>query len=150
MTDHGPPVEILAAIAAITGQTVEDARAAYEDARAQRPDDSPATSEDAASLLAQLKTRLGLAPAVDTTEAAGLRAALDTSLGQGGGVIDRGELLALSAVLRRTPEHLPTVAREPVAFPPLPDHQARMWKTLMGLEELGAAWGRRGKIVVCP
>lgn len=144
MTDQRAPVEILAVIAAITGQTLEDAREAYEEAKPHRRNDRPASPEDVASLLAQLKTRLGLAPAVDTREVAGLRAGLDTILGESGVVFDSGELEALSAVLRRTPEHVPTVDREPVVFPPLPDHQAQMWKTLLGLEELGHPWALVG------
>ncbi|RHW25848.1 hypothetical protein D0Z08_17585 [Nocardioides immobilis] len=143
MADRRAPVEILAAIAAITGQTLEDAREAYEEAKPHRRDDRPTSSEDIASLLVQLKTRLGLAPAVDIREAAELRAGLDTILGEDA-VFGSGEFAALSAVLRRTPEHVPTVDREPVAFPPLPDHQAQMWKTLIGLEELGHPWALVG------
>ncbi|MEB3069558.1 hypothetical protein [[Mycobacterium] vasticus] len=38
-------------------------------------------------------------------------------------------------MLRSTPEKVPTIERDPVVLPPMPEHQEAMWATLMDFEE---------------
>lgn len=51
--------------------------------------------------------------------------------------ITRGDLRAWDALLRSTPERIPTVAREPVVLAAMPEHQTAMWLTLLNFEETG-------------
>lgn len=73
--------EIAAAIAAITGQSVIDVESAFQETRREEPVDRPPTAETTQSLIDRIKTRLGLAPAVGTDQAADLTAPLVDSPG---------------------------------------------------------------------
>jgi hypothetical protein len=87
--------EVLAAIAAITGQSLIDTDEAFHEARRGHPDKRHATAEAAQAFIDRLKTRLGLAPAVDAGEAAELKHAFEvlirdeslTITPSGGGVL---------------------------------------------------------------
>lgn len=126
--------EVLPAIAAITGQSLTDADAAFHEAKRERPDKHHATPEEVQHALDLLSTRLGLAPAVDPAEAKAHREAIATLVGDDPAVVTRSDLYAWTQMLRHTPEHVPTVDRPPVVLPPLPPQQTEMWKTLLDLE----------------
>lgn len=126
--------EVLAAIAAITGQSITDADEAFHDAKHNRPDKHRATPEEVQRTLDLLSTRLGLAPAVDPSEAKAHREALATLVGDNPAGVTRSDLHAWTHMLRHTPEHVPTIDRPTVVLPPLPSQQTEMWKTLLDLE----------------
>lgn len=132
--------EVLSAIAAITGQTITDVDTAFHESKRESPDKHRASAEDAEALIVRIKTRLGLAPAVDGDQAADLGRALDSLIGDESVSITRSDLAAWDSLLRHTPEHVPTLDRDPVVIPPLPAHQTEMWKTLLGFEDLGRPW----------
>lgn len=126
------------AIAAITGQALADVEVTFRLATAAHPDKHHPAPEDVASLVDRLKTRLGLAPAVDDVLARTLSTDLESLLGDAN--ITVGTLAAWDDLLRHTPEHVPTIDRAPVALPRLPDHQAYLWRTLLDFEDLGQPW----------
>lgn len=126
--------EVLAAIAAITGQSITDADEAFHEAKRERPDKHRATPEEVQHTLDLISTRLGLAPAVDPAEAKAHREALASSLGADPAVVTRSDLHAWTHLLRHTPEHVPALDRPAVVLPPLPPQQTEMWKTLLDLE----------------
>jgi hypothetical protein len=115
--------EVLAAIDAITGQSIADADAAFRAAKREQHDKHQATVEEAQALIDRVKTRLGLAPAVDAEQAAELGDALAALLGPES--VTRGDLTAWDHLLRHTPEHIRALDRDPVVIPPLPQHQLR-------------------------
>lgn len=127
---------LLEAIAAIAGESAEEFLLDHADelrASAGVPAD-PDTLDRAVNVV---KTRLGLAPALSTDDAAQLSGMLTAA--ELPTVSDR-ELSQWLAVLRKIPESVPFSSSPPVVFPRLPDHQVEMWHTLLGLEELGYPW----------
>lgn len=126
--------EVLPAIAAITGQSLTDAHAAFHEAKREHPDKHHATPEEVQHALDLLSTRLGMAPAVDPAEAKGHREAIAALVGDDTAVVTRSDLYAWTQMLRHTPEHVPTLDRSTVVLPPLPPQQTEMWKTLLDLE----------------
>lgn len=133
-------VEVLAALAAITGQSDTDMAEEYHEATREYRDMHYASSDEVEQVLRRIKTRLGLAPAVDPDQARDLAATLDALLGDPEVTITRSHLFAWDRLLRHTPEHVPAIDRLPVVLPQLPSHQAEMWKTVLGLESLGHPW----------
>ncbi|PRY57993.1 hypothetical protein BCF74_11423 [Knoellia remsis] len=131
---------ILSAIAAITGQSVTDLAAAFREALSRHLEEGPASSDDVADLIARLRTRLGLAPAVDLDTARGLGKGIDDFVAARSIAFTTGELAAWVDVLRHTAEQVQTVDRAPVAIPALPEHQTAMWTTLIELELTGLPW----------
>lgn len=81
-----------------------------------------------------------MAPAVDEGRARELGQGLDSILGNPAVIITRGDLAAWDTMLRHTAESVPMVQRDPVVLPLMPEHQARMWTTLLDLDELGHPW----------
>lgn len=141
LDESGGSAEVAAAIAAITGQSLPDADSTFrETKRQQRPEEQPATEEETRALIDRIKTRLGLAPAVDAQQAAELGDALAALADEPPAAITRGDLAAWDRMLRHTPEHVPTLIRDPVVIPPLPPHQTEMWQTLLGLDLLDQPW----------
>ena len=132
--------EVLAAIAAITGQTLTDADAAFHEAKRVQPDKHHATTEEVLAAIGRIKTRLGLAPAVGLAQAADLGDALVALARDETVTITKSDLIAWDQMLRHMPENIPVIEREPVAIPPLPDHQTQMWRTVLGIETLGHPW----------
>lgn len=130
---------VQAAIAAITGQTTAEVNDAFHGTRRGQRDKTAATWEDVRALTNHIKTRLGLAPALDLAQATDLGDALDALAGDNV-TMTRGDLEAWGQVLRHTPEHVPTIERERVVIPPLPEHQTQMWHTLLDFEKLGHPW----------
>lgn len=86
--------EVLAAIAAITGQSISDAADAFHEAKRERPDKHRATPEEVQHTLDFISTRLGMAPAVDPAEAKVHRGALASLLGDDPAVVTRSDLHA--------------------------------------------------------
>lgn len=70
--------EVLRALAAITGQTLSDAEAAFHELESVCTDQRRADDDEVRNFFARLKTRLGLAPAVDSAQATDLRQELDS------------------------------------------------------------------------
>jgi hypothetical protein len=137
---RGGNAEVLAAIAAITGRSLIDTDAAFHEARRGQPDERHATAEVAQAFIDRLKTRLGLAPAVDAPEAAELKHAFEVLVRDESLTITLSDLAAWDEMLRYTPEHINTLDRDPVILPPLPKHQTEMWQTLLEFEDLGPSW----------
>jgi len=140
-------LEVLDAIAAITGQNLADTEADFRDAKAHSaaPDLGLAGHEDTAQFVARVKSRVGLAPALDTAERKRLQHKLDHLIANDALQVTRHGLEALDQLLRHTPEHVPTLDRSPVTFPdPLPPHLAAMWKTLLAFEKLEQPWSLVG------
>lgn len=139
--DQGPgDPAILSAVAAITGRSKENVRAAFREAQQEHPDGSPATREEVRRLIDRISTRLGLAPGVNPSEARDLRLALSSVVGDGTVVLTKSDLHAWDQLLRHAPEYVPTIDRDPVVLPVLPDYQTAMWTTLLDLERLGRPW----------
>lgn len=130
---------ILEALAAVTGQSPSDIEAAFVNAR-EETDQRRAEDVDTPALIDHLKTRLGLAPAVDPGQAFALGTALEAARGAEDSNLTPGDLAAWDRVLRHTAEHIPTLDRDPVALPPMPEYQNRMWETLLRLDEVGHPW----------
>jgi hypothetical protein len=86
--------EALAAIAAITRQSLADADAAFHEAKREQPDIHHATPDEVQRVLDMISTRLGLAPAVDTDEARARRAALASLTGEDPAIVTRSDLQA--------------------------------------------------------
>ena len=130
---------ILEALAAVTGQSPSDLEAAFVKAR-EETDQRRAEDADTSAFFDHLKTRLGLAPAVDPGLASALSAALASARGTEDSSLTPDDLAAWDRVLRHTAEHIPTLDRDSVVIPPFPEHQTRMWETLLRLDELGHPW----------
>ncbi|GAA1140809.1 hypothetical protein GCM10009583_08540 [Ornithinicoccus hortensis] len=87
-------VEVLAALAAITGQSDTDMAEEYHEATREYRDMHYASSDEVEQVLRRIKTRLGLAPAVDPDQARDLAATLDALLGDPEVTITRSHLFA--------------------------------------------------------
>jgi hypothetical protein len=131
--------EVLAAIAAITGQSLAELEGAFRAARREQSDQSRATPEEMRALIDRIKTRLGLAPAVDPAHAADLGDAL-AALVETNVTLTNGDVATWERMLRHTPEQVPSIDREPVVFPILPAHQTQMWQTMIDLDNLECPW----------
>ncbi|MFC6706166.1 hypothetical protein [Flexivirga alba] len=132
--------QILGAIGAISGQLPTDLSAAFGADQRRTTDPQPADLGDVKALIGRIKTRLGLAPAVDRQRAIELSGLLDALANNESLSFTRGELAALDGLLHRAADEVPTLDREPVALPPLPDHQIAMWRTLLAFEKLDRPW----------
>ena len=66
--------------------------------------------------------------------------ALSSGVGDGTVVLTKCDLHAWDQLLRHAPEYVPTIDRDPVVLPVLPDYQTEMWTTLLDLERLGRPW----------
>ena len=132
--------EVLSALAAITGQAVTDTDAAFHEEKEANPDKTRADRDEAAALIARVKARLGIAPAVTLEQARELGRQLDSIVGDDTVTITTSDLVAWDNMLRHTPESIPDVKRDPVVMPLMPEHQAHMWNTLLDLEDLQHPW----------
>ncbi|MGB5113375.1 MAG: hypothetical protein WBO08_17860 [Mycobacterium sp.] len=125
----------MAAIAAITGQSMAGATELFCTIAESAPDDTQASAEDIGGAVNRMCTRVGLAPALDQLERDTHIHALRALTAGDASTITLGDLRAWDTILRATPEKVPTVEREPVVLTPMPEHQAAMWLTLLDFEE---------------
>lgn len=131
---------LLAGLMAITGQTEMQILTAHRGAMRGRTDHRRAARDEVSDLVERFSTRLGLAPAVSSEHADHLRVTLRACADDGTLEIGPHAIAAWTTVLRNLPEHVPTLTREPVVFPKLPDHQRDMWSVLLDLDALGQPW----------
>jgi hypothetical protein len=125
----------MAAIAAITGQTDAGASEMFADITRSMPSQTTYAEPDVvAGLVARLCTRVGLAPAVDQQQRDAHIAALRSLTTGSRPGVTVSEVNAWDRMLRDVPEKVPTVYREPVVLPAMPDHQQAMWRTLLDFE----------------
>ena len=124
----------VAALAAITGQTVDGATEMFCGIVESAPDHTVAGRSDIDGAVNRLCTRVGLAPALDKAERERHIGALRALTADDVTALSYGDLHAWDAILRSVPERIPTVDREPVLLPDMPAHQAAMWSTLLGFE----------------
>ncbi|PQM44779.1 hypothetical protein [Mycobacterium talmoniae] len=127
--------EALAAIAAITGQSVPGATEIFCAIKDSAPDQTPASAADISKAVGRLCTRIGLAPALDQQVRERHIRALRELAAEKATSLTRGDLHAWDQTLRGTPEKIPTLERESVALPQMPEHQQAMWATLLDFEE---------------
>ena len=135
MTPGPGNAEALAAIAAITGQSLSSATEIFRTARASRPDEAPADAADVERAVDRLCTRVGLAPALMHDDRDHHIRALRELIADNTPAVTRGDLSTWEELLRSTPEKIPTVLREPVELPDMPEYQHAMWTTLLDFEE---------------
>lgn len=126
--------EAVAALAAITGQTVDSATEMFRAAAQSAPDQAVASASSVAGAVNRLCTRVGLAPALDTIERDRHIGALRALTPESALEITCGDLDAWDTLLRTVPEKVPTIERDPVVLPAMPDHQVAMWSTLLDFE----------------
>lgn len=139
--DHGRARDqLLTAIGAISGSSLAELAVTFREAERSMTDQGPAAAADVRAFVGRLKTRLGLAPAVDTNRAIALGSGLDELARAAERALNRGELAALDRLLHETTESVPTPERDPVVLPPLPEHQIAMWRTVLGFEQLDRPW----------
>lgn len=129
--------EALAAIAAITGQSVSGATEMFCASKASAPDQNPASAADIDRAVERLCTRIGLAPALAQKDRDQHIRELRALAIADGISLTRADLHAWDQILRSTPEKVPTIEREPVVLPHMPEHQEAMWATLLDFEETG-------------
>jgi hypothetical protein len=126
--------EVLAAIAAITGQSDASIEAAFHDAKGSRSDQQDASSEEVQHVVSRVRTRLGIAPAVDRDDLQSHLFALDSLSEDPVPVVAKSDLTAWDVLLRNLSEKIPTVDRDPVELPQMPAHQSALWTTFMELD----------------
>jgi hypothetical protein len=127
--------EALAAIAAITGQSVAGATEMFCTLTESAPNKNPASVEDIGKAVDRLCTRVGLAPALTQPDREQHIGALRALTVEDAPALTSGDLRAWDAILRGIPEKVPTIEREPVILPHMPGHQEAMWTTLLDFEE---------------
>lgn len=127
--------EALAAIAAITGQSLSSATEMFRAARTFRPDEALADPADVQRAVDRLCTRVGLAPALTHDHREHHIRTLRELVSGSAPAVTRGDLSTWDELLRSTPEKIPTVLREPVVLPDMPEYQHAMWTTLLDFEE---------------
>ncbi|GAA2420638.1 hypothetical protein GCM10009856_33130 [Mycolicibacterium llatzerense] len=125
----------VAALAAITGQTVDGATEMFCGIVESAPDPAVAGRGDIDRAVNRLCTRVGLAPALDKSERDRHIGALRGLAADDVAALRYGDLQAWDAILRSIPERIPNVDREPVLLPDMPAHQSAMWSTLLDFEE---------------
>jgi len=127
--------EAIAAIAAITGQSADSAAEMFHTSIGSKRDENLAGAADINQLVDRLCTRIGLAPALTRDERehhiGELRALTAGSVPD----VTQSDLAAWDRLLRSTPEKVPTIQREPLVLPEMPEHQEAMWATLLDFEE---------------
>ena len=132
---NGDNAAALAAIAAITGQSVDGTIEMCCAIEASAPQQVPASAADIVKAVDRLCTRIGLAPALAQREREQYIRALRALSDEEATSLTLGDLHAWDQVLRSTPEKVPTIEREPVVLPPMSEHQEAMWAALMDFEE---------------
>lgn len=125
----------LAAIAAITGQTIEGVTEMFSAITESAPNSGVASAQDISAAVDRVCTRIGLAPALALDERDHHIGALRALTSAAAATLTVGELAAWDQILRSTPESVPTLDRDPVVLAPMPDHQEAMWTTLLAFEE---------------
>ncbi|CDO25751.1 uncharacterized protein RMCC_0196 [Mycolicibacterium canariasense] len=123
----------LEAIAAITGQTIDSATEMFLAGR-QPGASAIADTADLAAAVDRLCTRVGLAPALTQNERERLNTDL-RALGQTAQQVSRADLDRWNQILRTTPDFVRTLEQDAVVLPDMPEHQMRMWHTLLDFEE---------------
>ncbi|MFN8225212.1 MAG: hypothetical protein U0R18_00615 [Mycobacterium sp.] len=126
---------MLAAIAAITGQTIEAATEMFSTITESAPNSGAASAQDISATVDRVCTRIGLAPALTRDERDHHIRALRALTSAAAATLT--ELNAWNQILRSAPESVPTLDRDPVVLAPMPDHQEAMWTTLLDFEEIG-------------
>lgn len=127
--------EALAAIAAITGQSLSSATEMFYTSLGTEPDQNSASAEDIGRAVGRLCTRVGLAPAMTQEEREHHIRTLRELTHDSAPEVTRSDLDTWDQLLRSTPEKVHTVQREPVVLPDMPEHQQAMWMTLLDFEE---------------
>ncbi|ORW20140.1 hypothetical protein AWC18_12105 [Mycolicibacter nonchromogenicus] len=133
----GDNAAALVAIAAITGQSVPSATEIFCAIKTSAPQQDSASAADIGKAVNRLCTRIGLAPALAKDERKQHIRVLRELAKSEAISLTLGDLHAWSEVLRTVPEKIPTIEREPVALPQMPEHQEAMWATLFDFEETG-------------
>jgi hypothetical protein len=129
-----PHTVALEAIAAITGQTLESATEMFLAGRETAGASATADSADLAQAVDRLCTRVGLAPAL--TQEGRERLNVDLrELGRKAPQVWQVDLELWNQIPRTTPDLVPTVEQDPIVLPDMPEHQIRMWNTLLNFEE---------------
>lgn len=124
----------VAAIAAITGQSMASAKEMFTGIAEAAPVPGAATGEEIASAVNRLCTRIGLAPALSQSDREHHLSAV-AGISDRGGALTSAELRAWDQILRSVPEKIPTLERAAVELAPMPAHQQEMWATLLDFEE---------------
>ncbi len=133
----GDNTTAIAAMAAITGQSVPSAAEMFCVIKASAPQQTSASAADIGKAVNRLCTRIGLAPALAQQEREQHIRALRALANEEATFLTLGDLHAWDQVLRGVPEKIPTIEREPVVLPHMPEHQEAMWATLLDFEETG-------------
>lgn len=134
-TSLGPDnAAAVAAIAAITGQSVASAEEMFTALAGAAPERAAPSGDEVASAVNRLCTRIGLAPALSQSDREHHLSAM-TAIVRRGGELSHAELRAWDQILRSVPEKIPTLEQAPVELAPMPAHQQEMWATLLDFEE---------------